>query len=168
MSGNVTVGVDGSPESPIAVRWAAYEAGLGKAPLHLVRAGEWPFLSRPLSPHSPTRSPCADRILRSAAEGLTEGTAPEAGLELRTVVSMALEEALAPWQQAFPAVLVGAHADSGVTGAQVVHASAGADLLIVGRHERRAPLGPRMGHVVHAVIHHAAAPVVVVPQTRRT
>ncbi|OKK03726.1 hypothetical protein AMK26_20060 [Streptomyces sp. CB03234] len=291
MTGNIAVGVDGSPESRTAVRWAAHEAKLRQTPLHLVQAGEWPFLPGALSPYSPARSRYTDHVLRSAAEkarrrypamtvisdrptsladhaliaeangsgavglmvlgskGLTgmpgfligsigmavagaskrpvvlvrpgtdpltesgdivvgldltessadllgfafaeascrlctlhvvhvwaqppdtyslaEGTTPEAELELRTVVDKALDETLAPWQRRFPAVPVVAQAVAGVPGAELVYASAGADLLIVGRHERRAALGPRIGHVAQAVIHHAAAPVVVVLQTRR-
>ncbi|QGV77352.1 universal stress protein [Streptomyces ficellus] len=289
MSGNITVGVDGSPESLTAVRWAAHEAELRQAPLRLVQGGERPVPSMPFSPYASTRSRQADRILRSTAEevrsrypgltvtterltcradhaliaeanesgdvdlmvlgsrglagmdgfligpvglavvgaserpvvlvrpgtvpltgsgdvvvgvdlhespaallgfafreasrrqrtlrvvnvwgvpatyGLPEDAAPETGLEFHAVVDKTLEEALAPWQREFPAVPVVARAVTGVVGAQLVYASVGADLLIVGRHERRAPMGPRMGHVVHAVIHHAAAPVVVVPQTR--
>ncbi|MFI9004260.1 universal stress protein [Streptomyces sp. NPDC053541] len=45
----------------------------------------------------------------------------------------------------------------------LVEASQDADLVIVGRRTRRVPVGPHLGHVAHAVIHHGRAPVVVVP-----
>ncbi|MFB6716889.1 universal stress protein [Streptomyces sp. NPDC056358] len=45
---------------------------------------------------------------------------------------------------------------------QLVRAAAGADLLVIGRHLRRSPLGAHLGLVAHAVLHHAATPVAVV------
>ncbi|MFJ8623070.1 universal stress protein [Kitasatospora sp. NPDC093550] len=43
----------------------------------------------------------------------------------------------------------------------LVEASAGAALVVVGRRHRE--FGPRLGRVAHAVLHHAEAPVAVVP-----
>ncbi|WP_373302793.1 universal stress protein [Streptomyces litmocidini] len=48
---------------------------------------------------------------------------------------------------------------------QPVEASRDARLVVVGRRSRRVPLGARLGHVAHAVIHHGPAPVAVVPLT---
>ncbi|WP_406209249.1 universal stress protein [Kitasatospora sp. NBC_01560] len=45
----------------------------------------------------------------------------------------------------------------------LLDASGHADLVVVGRRERRHHLGPRLGPVAHAVLHHCSAPVVVVP-----
>ncbi|WP_369184970.1 universal stress protein [Streptomyces sp. Y1] len=45
----------------------------------------------------------------------------------------------------------------------LVEASAGAALLVVGRGHRPVEFGPRLGRVAHAVLHHAGAPVAVVP-----
>ncbi|MGW7444068.1 universal stress protein [Kitasatospora sp. NPDC054795] len=45
----------------------------------------------------------------------------------------------------------------------LLEASTHADLVVVGRRETRHHLGPRLGPVAHAVLHHCAAPVVVVP-----
>ena len=47
-------------------------------------------------------------------------------------------------------------------GAALVEASADADLLVVGRHERRA-LPRRLGSVAHQCVHHGRCPVTVVP-----
>ncbi|WP_371675440.1 universal stress protein [Streptomyces sp. NBC_01276] len=43
MKDHVTVGVDGSPESRAAARWAAREAVLREVPLRLVHAVDWPL-----------------------------------------------------------------------------------------------------------------------------
>ncbi len=43
MKNHVTVGVDGSPESRAAARWAAQEAALRQVPLRLVHAVDWPL-----------------------------------------------------------------------------------------------------------------------------
>ena len=43
----------------------------------------------------------------------------------------------------------------------LVHSAADADLVIVGRRLRRAPLRAHIGPVAHAVMHHSAAPVAV-------
>ncbi|MER5928747.1 universal stress protein [Streptomyces sp. NPDC002054] len=43
MKSHVTVGVDGSPESRAAARWAAQEAVLRQVPLRLVHAVDWPL-----------------------------------------------------------------------------------------------------------------------------
>jgi nucleotide-binding universal stress UspA family protein len=43
-------------------------------------------------------------------------------------------------------------------------ASAGADLLVVGARRREGHIGRRLGRVAHAVLHHSACPVAVVPQ----
>ncbi|MFD8638432.1 universal stress protein [Streptomyces sp. NPDC059533] len=43
MKNHVTVGVDGSPESRAAARWAAQEAVLRQVPLRLVHAVDWPL-----------------------------------------------------------------------------------------------------------------------------
>ncbi|MEU9075495.1 universal stress protein [Kitasatospora sp. NPDC004745] len=45
----------------------------------------------------------------------------------------------------------------------LVDASAGAALVVVGRRHRPIEFGPRLGRVAHAVLHHAQAPVAVVP-----
>lgn len=46
--------------------------------------------------------------------------------------------------------------------AQVLEASREASLVVVGRRVRQTALCPHIGHVTHAVLHHADAPVAVV------
>ncbi|WP_327365566.1 universal stress protein [Streptomyces sp. NBC_01217] len=73
-----------------------------------------------------------------------------------------LDEVLLPWRRKFPSVSVDQKAFMGSAGSQLVQAAAGADLVVVGRHLRRSPLGAHLGPVTHAVLHHATAPVAVV------
>lgn len=42
-------------------------------------------------------------------------------------------------------------------------AASQAGLMVVGRLINRPAVGPRLGHVAHALLHHAACPVAVVP-----
>jgi nucleotide-binding universal stress UspA family protein len=46
----------------------------------------------------------------------------------------------------------------------LLEATPQAGLLVIGRRSRRAPIGPRLGPVAHAVIHHARCPVAIVPR----
>ncbi|MET8172238.1 universal stress protein [Streptomyces clavifer] len=90
---------------------------------------------------------------------------PGIGEELAGQVSQTLSSIVEPWQKRFPDVPVQAKAVVGAPGAELVYASPGADLLVVGRRDRPLPVGPRLGHVAHAVIHHAKCPVAVIPHT---
>ncbi|GAA2740914.1 universal stress protein [Kitasatospora cinereorecta] len=76
----------------------------------------------------------------------------------------ALAKALTTARAAHPNVEVIAETRIGGAANAVVAASAGAELVVVGRRDRlHHPLGIRLGPVTHAVIHHSAAPAVVVP-----
>ena len=74
----------------------------------------------------------------------------------------ALEEALRPWRDRYPDVPVTTQVEMG-SAAQVLLSSAGhAQLVVAGRHATRA-VGPRIGSVTHALLHHAPCPVALVP-----
>ncbi|WP_395293749.1 universal stress protein [Kitasatospora hibisci] len=76
----------------------------------------------------------------------------------------ALVMALASVRAAHPEVEVIAETRVGGAANALVAASAGADLVVVGRRDHRHHmLGVRLGPVAHAVIHHSPAPVAVVP-----
>lgn len=66
-------------------------------------------------------------------------------------------------RERYPEVEATAKAVVGSPALQMAEASREAELVIVGRRNRRVPLGPHLGHVAQAVIHHSPAPVVVVP-----
>ncbi|MFC9932373.1 universal stress protein [Streptomyces sp. NPDC127190] len=55
----------------------------------------------------------------------------------------------------------------GKAGSHLVKASRDASLVVIGRRLRRTPIGALIGPVAHAVLHHATAPVAVVPQDRQ-
>ncbi|MFI6489520.1 universal stress protein [Streptomyces sp. NPDC050564] len=75
----------------------------------------------------------------------------------------AVSEAVRPWRQKYPAVDVAEDSLSGKAAHHLVDASREASLVVVGRRVRRSPVGAHIGPVTHAVLHHACAPVAVVP-----
>ncbi|GAA4931683.1 universal stress protein [Streptomyces coeruleoprunus] len=110
---------------------------------------------------------CALRVVHCWSLPATYGYAavidPDIRTEIGRHVSANLSAMLLPWRQRHPEVPVVERAVLGAPGAHLVYAAAGADLLVIGRRRGRVPLAPHLGHVAHAVIHHAAAPVAVVP-----
>jgi nucleotide-binding universal stress UspA family protein len=82
----------------------------------------------------------------------------EAGREAAT----ALGAALRSWRQEHPSVAVVERPVMGAGAQVLVDEAADAGLVVVGRHVRRAPLVPHIGHVAHAAMHHCRAPVAVV------
>lgn len=95
------------------------------------------------------------------AYGLPED--PELNARLAKDDAAALTEALGSWRQKFPSVEVRAESRPGRPADHLSAASKEASLVVVGRRNRSAPVGPRIGPVTHAVLHHAAAPIAVVP-----
>ncbi|MCX4553482.1 universal stress protein [Streptomyces sp. NBC_01267] len=76
-----------------------------------------------------------------------------------------LDGIIQPWAEKFPEVEVTKDVHPGRPAEYLVRVSPQASLLVVGRREGRHDLvGPRLGHVTHAVMHHAQAPVIVVPE----
>ncbi|MFE2179211.1 universal stress protein [Streptomyces sp. NPDC059455] len=74
-----------------------------------------------------------------------------------------LAEVLRPWREKFPRVSVIDEFRLESPAQAVVQAAADSDLLMVGRRKHPPTLGPRLGPVVQAAVHHAACPVAVVP-----
>ncbi|TVZ79395.1 universal stress protein [Streptomyces sp. BK340] len=73
-----------------------------------------------------------------------------------------LTEVVRPWLQKFPDVDVTEVSRTGHAAPVLVDASRDASLVVVGRRIRTSRLGAHIGHVTHAVLHHADAPVAVV------
>ncbi|MET9550339.1 universal stress protein [Streptomyces sp. NPDC006627] len=64
MTGNVTVGVDGSQENLTVVRWAAHEAELRQAPLHLsCRRTSDPVAAQAVAGPRPVCTSAADLLI---------------------------------------------------------------------------------------------------------
>lgn len=74
-----------------------------------------------------------------------------------------LSHALKPWREKYPQVPVAHTVDLARASGVVLQAAAQAGLVVVGRRTHRPAPGTRIGPVTHAVLHHATAPVVVVP-----
>lgn len=144
-SGEVVVGQQGTAEESDAVLGFAFEAAAARgAALRAVRAWSLP----PLYAYSPGSLALVD----------------EAG-GLESFEKQAVGQVLAPWRSRFPDVPVIEHVEIGSGGQVLLSAAPGAQLLVVGRRVRRAPVGARIGSVAHAALHHAACPVAVVPHT---
>lgn len=89
---------------------------------------------------------------------------PALGVDQSQKLAEELNGLLEPWREQYPEVEATAKAVVGSPAFQMVEASQEAELVVVGRRARKVPLGPHLGHVAQAVIHHSPAPVVVVPQ----
>ncbi|MEU2157971.1 universal stress protein [Streptomyces sp. NPDC019396] len=144
--GEIVLGQQGGPEDCDAVLKFAFEAAAERGTsVRAVRAWSLP----PIFAYSPGSMRLAD----------------EAG-GLEPFEKKALAQALAPWRRKFPAVPVTEHVEIGSAGQVLLSAAAKAQLLVVGRRARRAPVGPRIGSAAHAVLHHSTCPVAVVPHAR--
>ncbi|MEV6246756.1 universal stress protein [Streptomyces sp. NPDC051742] len=95
--------------------------------------------------------------------GYAAGIDPGIGEELGSHLKGELDDLLEPWRKRYAGVDVATDVVMGSAAYQLVEAAQTARLVIVGRRSRRIPVGTRLGHVAHAVIHHSPAPVAVVP-----
>ncbi|MEI5007476.1 universal stress protein [Streptomyces sp. PmtA] len=90
------------------------------------------------------------------------GLDPGVRQEVADGISGALGERLRPWRELYPSVKTEERVLVGAPAEQVLYEAADAELVVVGRRIRRAPVGGHLGHVAHAVLHHATAPVAVI------
>lgn len=135
----VVLGLDLGDEADAVVEFAFEEAAVREATLRVVHGWYPP----------------------PAFEGLTIG--PATHVEHARRRATALTEALHPWRRKFPAVRIVEASRPGRPASQLIEASRTAGLVVVGRRIRHGPVGTHLGSVAHAVLHHAAAPVAVVP-----
>lgn len=71
---------------------------------------------------------------------------------------------VAPVRKDFPGLTVSEHVvRAGSVSGVLVAATADADVIVIGSRRRSHPIGSPLGHVTHAVLHHAHCPVVLVP-----
>jgi nucleotide-binding universal stress UspA family protein len=134
--GRIVVGVDGSPESRAALRWAVGEAKLRHATLEAVCAWSFPVIPGRDAP--PLLVPVEE--LRDEAE--------------RMLSSLLAEEA--PDVGITQTVVEGNPADL------LVDISDGADMLVVGSRGHGGFAGLLLGSVSSQCSHHAACPVVII------
>jgi len=88
---------------------------------------------------------------------------PAPGPERLAAQEHALVAVLRPWCEKFPEVSVTETVSEGRAATELVRASTGASLVVVGRRTRDGRLGAHLGPVAHAVLHHVGCPVAVVP-----
>ena len=161
--GQVVVGYDGSAESAVAADWAGAEAARRGAPVTVLTVAD------PLGLHPAPFVPGLLESMRDSARAVAE--------EGATRVRKAAEAAVSPvGATAGPAGLpAGAMAgptesvvvtvrvaDEVSPAAELVEASRGAALLVVGTRGHGEVVGTLLGSVAFAVTAHAACPVVVV------
>ncbi|MFF9009786.1 universal stress protein [Streptomyces goshikiensis] len=141
--GEVVVGQQGGVEESARVLGFAFEAAAVRGvPLRAVRAWSLP----PVYGYSPGSMWIAEQF---------------GGLE--PFEKAALDQALEPWRLRFPEVEVVAHVERGSAGHVLLSEASDAQLVVVGRRVSESPVGTRIGSVAHAVLHHSACPVAVVP-----
>ncbi|MGK3940914.1 universal stress protein [Streptomyces caeruleatus] len=83
--------------------------------------------------------------------------------QARADAERALTAVLGAWREKYPTVPVTESVIEGRATVALVHAARDASLLVVGRRGAGRRMGAHTGPVVHAVLHHAACPVAVVP-----
>ncbi|MED7827188.1 universal stress protein [Streptomyces chiangmaiensis] len=83
--------------------------------------------------------------------------------EIRQDAREHLNQALRPWHEKYPRVEVADSVHLESPAKAVVGAAEGAGLLVVGRRRHHPVLGPLLGPVTQAALHHARCPVAVVP-----
>ena len=142
-TGVVTAAVRGTADADW-MGYAAREAQLRKATLRMLSV--WNPLTHAGS-------------MATMLDGLDE-MAQAHGRHMET-----LAEAL---RRAFPALTLTTEVAGGTSAAGIlVEASRHTDLLVVGARRRPMGLGPSLGHVAHALVHHAHCPVAIVPRRDR-
>jgi nucleotide-binding universal stress UspA family protein len=77
----------------------------------------------------------------------------------------ALEAEVRPWRAKFPEVPVRLTTADGSPVPRLAEAAEHAPLLVIGRREPEARVGPTLGSVAYGVLHHAVSPVAVIPHT---
>ena len=140
MSAKVVVGVDGSPPSDAALRWAADEAAGRGATLEIVHAWNMPYVGDVAGMAISVCDPddviaSAQHVLDAAVKAATRTDGPQITAKL-------------------------AHGDAARA---LLDAAAEADLLVVGSRGRGGFAGLLLGSVSQQCTHHAPCPIVVVP-----
>ncbi|MEU8590053.1 universal stress protein [Streptomyces sp. NPDC048664] len=138
-AGAVVLGLDVTSPDDSVIAFAFEEADRRARPLQVVHSWNLPSFYAQRLPGG--RASC-EEMAREQTEALTG--------------------VLGPWRLRFPGVEVAAESRPGGAADRLVDTSREASLVVVGRRVRRSALGPHIGSVTHAVLHHAAAPVAVV------
>lgn len=137
---DVVLGLDTRRPSDELIEFAFTSARRCGAPLHVVHA-----------------------FRAASADAPEDGQDPTPGPELLAAHERTVVAALRPWCEKFPEVSVTETVAEGRAATELVRASTGAALVVVGRRTRDGHFGIHIGPVAHAVLHHSGCPVAVVP-----
>jgi nucleotide-binding universal stress UspA family protein len=144
-AGRIVVGVDGSPGSLAALRWALSEASLRGVDVHGV--GVWEYAGG-----------------MGTMGGMPLGdTRPEDTLAAAMKATVAAATTPTPGGEAAPAVTVTTSVVEGDPATELQRAVGDGDLLVVGSRGHREVAGLLLGSVSEHVVSRARCPVVVVP-----
>jgi nucleotide-binding universal stress UspA family protein len=154
--GTIVVGVDGSPGSDAALRWALDEARLRGSRLRVVHAYEAPHVALSDAavgaagiPTPPILTHEDVERVRASAEEQARGVVDSA---LRRVADEGAER-----PEIERAALLGPAAQT------LIEAGRGAELLVLGSRGRGGFLGLLLGSVTQQCAHHPPCPVVILP-----
>lgn len=145
----VVVGVDTSPGSLEALRWALAEARLRQCPLRVVHAWSDTFMSVAVGGYGYLPSCPVEAGSFAVSDGLQRGA--------EELVEQVIDEVEAPLGVDIERSVVGGRA-----GEVLVATSNQNDLLVVGSREHGGVVGLLLGSVREHCAHHARCPVVVV------
>ncbi len=139
-SHSVVVGVDGSPSSRLAIRWAAGKAAAAGQPLHVIHALE------------------TEVVLREDEQLGTREVAADEDAVLTSAMELVAAEA--------PGVHAVAHSVRGFALSTLIAASRVAGTLVVGSRGRSAIPAALLGSVSQQLVLHSCCPVVMVRDSR--
>jgi len=136
----IVVGIDGSENSLDALRWAAAEARLRDAPLHVVGTFTTPIMSTgyEVAVPDPADLQAASETMLGAAIDTVRDSGALDGVELQSEII------------------------EGHAGERLIGLSRGAELLVVGSRGHGGFMGLLLGSVTTYCVNHAECPVVVV------
>jgi nucleotide-binding universal stress UspA family protein len=139
----IVAGVDGSPSSLSALRWAIRQAGLTGAAVDAVIAWHYPDLAA------------------SGGYGIAvAGIAP--GYDFREIAQKTVTDAISATLSPGSDVRVRAHVTEANPVQALLDASAGADLLVVGSRGHGGFTEALLGSVSQHLVQHASCPVVII------
>lgn len=132
-SGPIVVGIDGTPEAESALAFAFEEADRSGEVLEVVHC----WRPQPVQPSVVERT-----------EGLLIDW---------------LNRSIEPYRTKFPAATVHASVIKGRARTRLIERSSSASMIVVGTRRRRAVAGLVLGSVSQSLVHHANAPVAIIP-----
>lgn len=91
------------------------------------------------------------------------GVDPEVAGEIGKEAEEKLAQAVRPWRERKPDVMVTSVVRLGSPARAALKAAESADLVVIGRRRHHPAVTPRLGNVAQACLHHARCPVAVVP-----